>query len=141
MIRDFNPSDLDAIIPLDVYAREIDTKKAILGVYESPNVICKTLLAVHEEILAILGAFIDGTTMTLFAYVDKNVLRYPIRYHRESERFFMDVVRQLGIRRVQSVIFADNEEAIKQHLAWGFKIDKYIRSRDMNDELLLVRNF
>lgn len=143
MIRDFSPDDLDVLNPLDIYSREENTKEHILNFYNSPDVICKSLLAVHDELLAVLGGIVNAHTLTLFAYVDKNVEKYPIQYHRTSERFFLDVVKQLGIKRVQSVIFADNKKALAQHFLWGFQVEGYMRCSSPlgEDELLLARIF
>jgi hypothetical protein len=143
MISKFLPEHLEQVDPLDVYSGENNTKKLILEVYEAPGSHIRTLFSVRGEVLAVFGGFANGHKMSIWAYASKLIYKYPKQYHSSMLKVIEEASKEFSLVRMESVIFADNIVALKQHKALGFEVEGLMRRSGPKgqDEILLARIF
>ena len=143
MIREFTPGDILNMDMLDCYLRDTGTVEFVMGLYEASEHYLRTLLSVRGDVVAVFGGLIEGRNMSVWAAVDKLVSKYPVLYHRTIKEDIERMAYENNILRVQSIIFADNERAYRQHLMWGFSPEGVLKKRGPGgeDQVMFARIF
>jgi hypothetical protein len=141
MIREFELDDLNHITPLEVYNGELQTEELIIDVYEAPGSHIKTLTTPDSDVLAIFGGLTHNHILTIWAYLDRQITKYPLLFHRSAKKLLNEIVKETGVERVQSYIFANNTASLKQHIKLGFDIEGLLRKNGplKQDEIILAR--
>lgn len=132
------PEHIQTMDLLECFEKEHGVKDLILQLREAPDTIRKTLLSVRGEALAVIGGFVTYRTVNIWAAVSKLVRDYPKGYHKVLGQEIDLLFKEHDILRVQSVLFADNAKAIKQHRLWGFEVEGLLRKAGPNGEDQLI---
>ena len=142
-VRPFKISDLFEMPPLlGCYEGDFDLPYKIATISRVPGVEVATVVA-DQRPIAVIGVTISDKVGSLWAAASEAVSKYAIGYHKALLKEIARVVEKYDLVRIQSMINADNEKALKQHLSMGFEIEGRLRRSSPlgKDELLLARIF
>jgi hypothetical protein len=133
-VIEYKEGHLDFIVPLDCYGPSAKDNAHL----QSLGSVAYTLVADSRPI-AVLGCQQYGHILNLWALAGKAIAKYPVFYHKTLKRLIDHHMDDEAIFRVQSLVRADNELAINQHLKLGFVIEAKLEKAgpDMEDQLLM----
>ena len=132
---------LDQLDPLPCYDGEPKLLECARNFYGAPGSLMHTLTSIHGEVVCVYGGLTLMRTMSTWAIVGKQVLKYPLAYHRTMGKQIDWWFEELRLNRMQSVVEVENERALKQHLKWGFEVEGRLRKSrwDGKDQFVLAK--
>ena len=137
----FHPKHMvDLPVLLGCYEGDFDLPNRITALFGVPGSLMHTLMN-GEQPIAVVGGVLNKHILTIWAAASEAVKEHGFGYHRAVLRLLGNTVRETGVKRVQSLVNANNEAAIAQHRAMGFECEGLLKMSgpNMQDEFLFAR--
>lgn len=136
----YKEGHLDFLDPLECY--ESSAKERIQNACMSPDYTAYTLVVDRLPIAVVGCVLMNPGVLSVWAVAGKEIMQYPVFYHKTLRNLINGHVDELRVHRVQSLIDADNERAFHQHLRLGFELEAKLERTGYNgQDQYLMRKF